>query len=105
MTMSILLVGLMAFLTIGGYFVLRTRPSLDEAFHYFRCPRCGQKLRYQAYKAGRRVMCPGCKERWKLPAVPGSGPATPADTPEAVQSPGKASTTRRAVGARQLHRT
>src|SRR4051812_7590694 len=41
-----------------------------EEFLVCRCPRCEQKTRYQAAKAGAEALCPRCKFRWRLPRKP-----------------------------------
>ena len=54
-------------LLVAGIFVwLRWRPR-EESFLVFRCPRCDQKLRYLASKAGRRGMCTRCGRNSVLP--------------------------------------
>ena len=54
-------------LLVGGIFAwLRWRPR-EETFLVFRCPRCDQKLRYLASKAGRRGMCTRCGRNSILP--------------------------------------
>jgi hypothetical protein len=50
----------------GIRIVLLRKPE----FHYWRCPDCGQKLRYLAAKAGRAALCPLCRRRLTLPRRP-----------------------------------
>jgi hypothetical protein len=58
--------------TIGGAAVLiwARRPAAEETYHIFRCPSCGQKVRYLASKSGRASGCPRCLQRWHLPTTP-----------------------------------
>jgi hypothetical protein len=46
------------------------RARREEPYCVFRCPGCGQKVRYQARKAGRAALCPRCRRPWTLPAGP-----------------------------------
>ena len=39
-------------------------------FYHCRCPRCGQKVRYRANRAGRPGICPRCRQGLPLPATP-----------------------------------
>jgi hypothetical protein len=61
-----------------------SRRPREAAFHYFRCPDCGQKMRYAASRAGRDAICPRCRRRWTLPATP-----QPLASPEAVPAVGR----------------
>jgi DNA-directed RNA polymerase subunit RPC12/RpoP len=54
---------------------LRRRPVREEVFHVFRCQACGQKIRYQAHKAGRKAVCPRCKQCFLLPTTPQLAPS------------------------------
>jgi hypothetical protein len=72
MMMTLVVLGVGASLALGGYFLARPRSGQHAAFHCFRCPACGQKVRYASGKAGRAGMCPRCKGRWSLPAAPSS---------------------------------
>ncbi|HLN26953.1 MAG TPA: hypothetical protein VK395_04370 [Gemmataceae bacterium] len=54
----------------GVYIWRRPQTRQRGRFYVFRCPRCNQKVRYLAAKAGRGGMCPRCGERWTLPAMP-----------------------------------
>jgi predicted RNA-binding Zn-ribbon protein involved in translation (DUF1610 family) len=47
----------------------RWRPTPADEVQHFRCPGCGQKLRYLARKGGRPGACPNCRKQWTLPAV------------------------------------
>jgi hypothetical protein len=42
----------------------------DEPYHCFRCPGCGQKVRYLASRAGKSALCPRCRRCCVLPATP-----------------------------------
>ncbi len=53
----------------AGYFYLKRR-AVPEAVLHFRCKHCGQRLRYSAGRAGRRIMCPSCLRACSLPPVP-----------------------------------
>jgi hypothetical protein len=56
-------------LAAGGYF-LRGAESADEPdVHRANCPRCDQKVRYGAGRAGCEIMCPRCRRRWTLPGA------------------------------------
>ena len=57
---------LAALLGISCLAVIRWR-SAQASFLHFRCPGCKQRLRYQASKAGRSMICPQCYHRSKLP--------------------------------------
>lgn len=54
----------------GGYYYLRTRPPREETQLFFRCPKCRQKLRYSAQRAGKLAACPRCREYTELPKTP-----------------------------------
>jgi hypothetical protein len=54
-------------LLAGGYGVRKFRAKKPEKLFVFRCTRCGQKLRYQATKAGKPGMCPSCGKACVLP--------------------------------------
>jgi len=51
---------------IACFAIIRRRSAQAEFLH-FRCPGCKQRLRYQAGKAGRSMICPQCYHRSKLP--------------------------------------
>jgi hypothetical protein len=72
----ILLLGAGA-LAAGGSLGLRFWLLKINQVHYFRCSRCGLKLRYRACQAGKAVMCPSCKQRATLPETPEAAPAVP----------------------------
>jgi hypothetical protein len=54
----------------AAYLLWRGRRPAESVVHYFRCPACGQKLRYAACKAGRPAVCPRCRRQGTLPATP-----------------------------------
>jgi hypothetical protein len=54
----------------GGYYYLRTRTPREEKQLFFRCPKCRQKLRYSAQRAGKLAACPRCHEYSLLPKSP-----------------------------------
>src|SRR5216110_311578 len=54
-------------LGIGILVWLRLRRTDEGTYLVFRCPRCDQKLRYLASKAGRRGMCTRCGRNSILP--------------------------------------
>src|SRR5260370_20057159 len=71
MSVTILVaVGTVAILTVVGCVLRAGRRPGEVAHHYFRCPDCGQKMRYAASRAGRDAICPRCRRRWTLPATP-----------------------------------
>src|SRR5438552_2695384 len=72
MMMTLVVLGTVASLAGGAYFLVRSRGRQPVAFPCFRCPACGQKVRYASEKAGRAGTCPRCKERWALPTTPDS---------------------------------
>ncbi len=71
----------MAYLVILGVAILaivigyRLLGHEREEVHYFRCPSCGQKLRFGAGHEGRKIMCPRCLKSCTLsqvdPELPG----------------------------------
>jgi hypothetical protein len=67
---TILTVGVVVSAAVGGGYAWLGRRRETEELYYFRCPDCGQKMRYAAQKAGRAAMCPRCHQRWVLPATP-----------------------------------
>ena len=52
-------------LVVGWFVAIRLRSNGRVA--HFRCPSCRQRLRYQARKAGRQVLCPNCYQCATLP--------------------------------------
>jgi ribosomal protein L37AE/L43A len=73
--MPIVLVATATVFAVGGCAWVRARSGPVRELHWFRCPRCGQKLRYQPNRAGRIVACPGCKHGFALPAEPQTTPS------------------------------
>jgi hypothetical protein len=74
--MSLTLI-LLAGASLGAALVwARLRSVQEEPCHIWRCPSCGQKLRYRAHKAGRAGGCPRCLREWILPATPQELPAS-----------------------------
>jgi DNA-directed RNA polymerase subunit RPC12/RpoP len=68
-TTIIIAAGAAAILAAIGW-MMRTTRKLDEPGMYvYRCPECGQKVRYSARRAGRDALCPQCRGRWVLPAT------------------------------------
>lgn len=70
--MVLQLLGLLgAAAVIGGvawWFFFR-QPQKEQSF-FFRCPSCGQKLRYLARKAGKLGKCPRCNKGCTFPSTP-----------------------------------
>jgi hypothetical protein len=62
------LVGAAAVLALSWWLFFHQSPK-EQSF-FFRCPACGQKLRYLARKAGRSGMCPRCKKPCTFPSRP-----------------------------------
>ncbi len=59
--MTYLLILALATIVAGtGCTLLRRRMEVRERAYHFRCPSCGQKLRFGRREQGRRVMCPRC---------------------------------------------
>ena len=50
-----------------GWLAMGQRRAGRASFLHFRCPGCKQRLRYQAKKAGRAMICPQCYRHAKLP--------------------------------------
>src|SRR5271165_4999305 len=69
-TTIIVAAGTVAILAAIGW-ILRTARKPDEPGTYlYRCPECGQKVRYSARRAGRDALCPRCRQRCTLPLTP-----------------------------------
>jgi hypothetical protein len=69
--MYLLLFGLLGAVTLAGVSCwLFFRQPREEPSFFFRCPGCGQKLRYLARKAGRPGQCPRCKQGCTFPIQP-----------------------------------
>jgi hypothetical protein len=69
----LVLLGGVSACALAGYVWLRSRPpeqaaSLSASLSA-RCPRCSQKVRYPASRAGRASVCPQCRRNWTLPAA------------------------------------
>jgi len=54
-------------LAAGGSLLRGADPADEPAVHRANCPRCDQKVRYGAGRAGCEIMCPRCRRRWTLP--------------------------------------
>ena len=68
---SLAVLGLGGGSVVGVKQYLNWRERRDEASMLrFRCPRCEQKLRYGASRAGQTIACPGCHRRITLPSQP-----------------------------------
>jgi len=76
-TVVLLSVGAVLFLAAGCIWYGR-RPPGEKCYFFGRCPKCNQKLRFLAEKAGKRALCPRCKEPWTLPAAAQRATAAPA---------------------------
>ena len=59
-----------AMLAAASYFLRNTRRSAEPPVYHARCPGCSQKVRYVAFRSGRRALCPRCKKHLNLPATP-----------------------------------
>jgi hypothetical protein len=69
--MYLVLLGLLgAVAGIGMVWWFFFRSPREEPSFFFRCPGCGQKLRYLARKAGRSGQCPRCKQGCTFPTGP-----------------------------------
>lgn len=69
MVVKLIVSGAARILAAGGS-LLRGAESADEPdVHRANCPRCDQKVRYGADRAGRDIMCPRCRRRWTLPGA------------------------------------
>ena len=69
--MYLLLFGLPGAAAVAGLvWLLFFRQPREEQSFFFRCPGCGQKLRYLARKAGRPGQCPRCKQGCTFPTRP-----------------------------------
>ena len=77
MVVKLIVSGAARILAAGGN-LLRGAESADEPeVHRAQCPRCDQKVRYGAGRAGRDITCPRCRRRWTLPG--GSQPSRAAE--------------------------
>jgi hypothetical protein len=56
-------------LAASGLFAGRDDAADEAEVHHARCPRCQQKVRYGARRAGRSIRCPCCRRHWTLPAT------------------------------------
>jgi DNA-directed RNA polymerase subunit RPC12/RpoP len=56
-----------AALAAGSYALIRFRSRAEPIIYHFRCPNCGQKLRYIADRAGRDAKCSRCRSVGRLP--------------------------------------
>ncbi len=65
----IVLLVVIAVAALAVYWKMNSHSRNEGQFHVFRCPRCGQKLRYLTSKAGRAGMCPRCRQRWTFPTL------------------------------------
>ena len=70
MLLAVLSLAVVVLATAGAILYVRRRQPQEEPYYYFRCPECGQKVRYLASKAGRECMCPRCGKKWTLPRQP-----------------------------------
>jgi hypothetical protein len=75
MGVTILLIWTGAIGVTAAYLWFPRRRFRHDPFRRFRCPGCGQKVRYVASKAGRAALCPRCKQACTLPADPPTQPA------------------------------
>ncbi len=69
-TIAVAGIVLAAALAAGGYLLVRFRSTAEPVIYHFRCPNCGQKLRYTADRAGREAMCSRCRSAGPLPIKP-----------------------------------
>jgi hypothetical protein len=78
-TTDYVLVGWIAFLVLGGGFLLSRSFKFRrwfrgaEANYITHCNRCHRKIRYAERQAGRRALCPACASPMVLPSPLGSG--------------------------------
>jgi hypothetical protein len=70
MLMTALFLGIVVLAASGTFRWVRSHNPEAEKYLLFRCPHCGQKVRYLASKAGRPGMCPRCRQQWTLPTAP-----------------------------------
>jgi ribosomal protein S27E len=66
MLVAIVLLVATSIVGVGLSLWMRSRRPEEEQFLRFRCPGCGQKLRFLASKAGRDSRCPQCQQRFTL---------------------------------------
>jgi DNA-directed RNA polymerase subunit RPC12/RpoP len=74
-------------LTAAILFWARWRSGSREPYQVFRCPDCGQKVRYPESRAGRPAACPRCRQRLAHPVTRLSRAGRSGDT--AAQSVGR----------------
>lgn len=67
MASVLILIGTGATMATAGWWIHRARQPKALVSFRLRCPACGQKVRYNADRAGREAMCPRCRERLTLP--------------------------------------
>jgi hypothetical protein len=72
-------------LGVAGYIRWLARQRVGSVLHHARCPKCSQKVRYAAARAGRQAICPRCKLRFTLPATP--QPVKPLEVPARLRRP------------------
>jgi DNA-directed RNA polymerase subunit RPC12/RpoP len=68
-TAIIVAAGAAAILAALGTLMRTARKSEEPGMYLYRCPECGQKVRYSARRAGRDALCPRCRHRCTLPAT------------------------------------
>jgi hypothetical protein len=68
-------VGVLIAAAVGVVYWRRNQPK-EEEVHYFRCPRCGVKLRYYSRQIGHRGMCNSCKVQFNFPTPVGASQTT-----------------------------
>jgi DNA-directed RNA polymerase subunit RPC12/RpoP len=70
-TTIIVAAGIAVILAVVGWRMMRTARQPDQPTMYlYRCPNCGQKIRYAISRSGRKALCPRCKRRCILPSTP-----------------------------------
>jgi len=92
-TAIIIAAGTTAILAAIGWMMRTTRKTDEPGMYLYRCPECGQKVRYSARRAGRDALCPRCRGRWVLPVT--QQPLPP------VEPTGRAQARRHVVGMRR----
>jgi hypothetical protein len=70
MYLAVLLVAAAVTAVVGWLWARSRQAPVSDVFYTFRCPECGQKIRYQAARAGRAALCPRCKRPAALPLIP-----------------------------------